>query len=295
MINDIDDAVLPRYFKFVDDYVFRNGTGRIEPEFRTGCSCGPQNGRNVGCEYVQKCECIQDAAMKGGKIIGFAYHAEGHAAGCLQSKYLKTRHMIYECSTLCNCGPNCRNKVVQHGRQIPLEIFRTKRTGWGLRSLVDIRHGQFIDTYRGEVIDNAEADRREEAGKDRTKDSYLFSLDKFADLYDGDTSELYVVDGEFMGGPTRFINHSCDPNCAIFAVSTMRGDDKVYELAFFALDDISAGTELTFDYIGEDEELVASKDDANKAQIAHDTADLKGKLATRCLCGSEACRGFLWL
>lgn len=136
------------------------------------------------------------------------------------------------------------------------------------------------------MITEEETDRREKQGANN-KDSYLFSLDKFEDQ----TDEMYVVDGEFMGGPSRFINHSCDPNCAIFSVSTARGDAKVYDLAFFAQEDIPAGAELTFDYLSNEDEPTSTTD-AGKVK---DIEVKKGKLATRCLCGSDICRGYLWM
>lgn len=117
------------------------------------------------------------------------------------------------------------------------------------------------------------------------KDSFLYSLDKFQDqLQDAH----YVVDGEFMGGPTRFINHSCDPNLRQFTVTSFRGDLKVYDLAFFALEHIPAKTELTFDYLDKDNEKVT---DENVQEKERD----KGKSATKCLCGSENCRKYLWV
>ena len=173
-----------------------------------------------------------------------------------------------------------------------LPFYPPRSQHQGLRSPVDIRKGQFIDTYRGEVITDAEATLRENRA-DRGKDSYLYSLDKFRGE-EGDhdfipDEDLYVVDGEFMGGPTRFLNHSCDPNCRQFTVSLHRGDNKVYELPFFALEDIPAGTELTFNYTDDDEEAVITDQEARRLTKA------KGHEPTRCLCGERKCRRYLWL
>ena len=164
-----------------------------------------------------------------------------------------------------------------------------------------IKKGQFVDTYRGEVITSQEADRREEAARavsditiiggaevsQSSKDSYLFSLDKFSDILAEDA--IYVVDGEYKGGPTRFLNHSCDPNLRQFTVSFYRGNPQVYELAFFAREAIEAFTELTFDYhdLDDPEEPF---DEGNLESLQRD----RGIMATACRCGSENCRGFLW-
>ena len=114
------------------------------------------------------------------------------------------------------------------------------------------------------------------------KNSYLFSLDKFKGepgtySYIPD-SDLYVIDGEFKGGPTRFINHSCDPNLRIYAVSFSRGNPRVHELAFFAIQDIEPNTELTFHYRD------GTSEDAEEGS----------ENKTRCLCGSIKCGGYLW-
>jgi len=132
LVNGVDDTELPVDFTLIDDYVFKGDIRRIPKEFVTGCTCRKENGRSIGCEYVQKCECLDDMPTdRTGKRIGFAYGGIDGRAGCLQAKYLKTRYPIYECSSLCNCPAFCRNKVVQNGRKLPLEIFRTKGRGWG--------------------------------------------------------------------------------------------------------------------------------------------------------------------
>lgn len=90
----------------------------------------------------------------------------------------------------------------------------------------------------------------------------------------------YVVDGQKFGSPTRFMNHSCNPNCKIVPVSTTSHyDEHLYHLAFFALKDIPAGTELTFDYNPMWSGEAADKDDPN---------------IVKCHCGEKNCRGQLW-
>lgn len=149
----------------------------------------------------------------------------------------------------------------------------------GLRSLDTVIAGQFIDRYLGEVITKYDADLREAADSRNT--SYLFSLDfNLASLVNED--DLYVVDGQRFGSPTRFMNHSCNPNCKIVPVSSdTHGDPRLYDLAFFALRDIPAGTELTFDY---NPTWSSEKDD-------NDNDD---PVAVKCRCGEEQCRGQLW-
>ena len=152
-----------------------------------------------------------------------------------------------------------------------------------------LRKGQFIDTYLGEVITTAEADRREAESEGKGKASYLYELDK--NSFDDDGKKIvldnYVVDGEFFGNATRFMNHSCDSNCGQYVVSLNKYDQKVYELAFFAQEDIPEYTELTFDYLDKDEpdplESRTEEDDDETVE--------KGIL---CFCGASKCRKWLW-
>ena len=121
------------------------------------------------------------------------------------------------------------------------------------------------------MIPKKEADARELA--DQKGHSYLFGLD-----WNLDGDEIYVVDGQKFGSPTRFMNHSCNPNCKIVPVSTTdHGDDRIYHLAFFALRNIPPGTELTFDY-----------------NPLWDGTKKVDPNAVKCLCGEARCRGQLW-
>lgn len=118
-------------------------------------------------------------------------------------------------------------------------------------------------------------------------------MDKFAQVYGIADEDLYVVDGEHMGGPTRFMNHSCDPNCRQFTVSYNNGDPKVYDLAFFAKHDISANTELTFDY-KDTEEVEGGEEDGEEGEVEETEEPKLEKRTPRCLCGAEKCRKYLW-
>ena len=97
----------------------------------SGCTCRKENGRHIGCEYLY-CECLDDSALNDDGKRVFPYSASKADYGCLRDFYLKARHHIYECNQLCNCESNCKNRVVQHGRTVPLQIFKTKNRGWGM-------------------------------------------------------------------------------------------------------------------------------------------------------------------
>lgn len=102
----------------------------MSEEAMYGCSCRPENGRNVGCEYTS-CECLEQAARRPDGKKRFPYHCTAQRSGCLQDFYLNSRNHIFECNRLCNCPAHCKNKVVQWGRQVELEIFKTRDRGWG--------------------------------------------------------------------------------------------------------------------------------------------------------------------
>lgn len=310
LINTIDSSTPSLRFRYISGYVLdpKSGVERVSSETQEGCQqCSPQMGRSIGCEYTKKCECLEYAAVDesritdpemkaayaeamatGGSTMGFPkkfpYFASGTKiakTGCLVPFYLESRRPIYECNDRCKCGRYCRNKNVQFGRQVEVEIFRTEGgRGWGLRCKTDLHEGQFVDTYRGEIITDAQATEREGASS-KAKASYLYSLDKFA-MSEGIAKEaILVVDGEFMGGPSKFMNHSCEPNCRQYTVSYNKHDPFIYDLAFFACRFIPAGEELTFDYLDKDEDDDVEESDRSEG-------------AQPCLCGSAKCRKWLW-
>jgi histone-lysine N-methyltransferase SUV39H len=130
LVNNIDDTSPRLNFRFIDSCVLREGVTKASEEFMFGCTCKPDNGRHMGCEYTA-CECLDQ--MNNRK---FPYIATGERAGTLRDGHLSTRDAIFECNRLCNCGDNCKNKLVQWGRKVPLEIFKTSNRGWGKSPLL---------------------------------------------------------------------------------------------------------------------------------------------------------------
>jgi len=59
---------------------------------------------------------------------------------------------------------------------------------------------------------------------------------------------LFVFNPRRYGNVGRFLNHSCDPNLGKQAVYVDAHDLRAPHLAFFALEDIPAMQELTWDY-----------------------------------------------
>lgn len=94
--------------------------------------------------------------------------------------------------------------------------------------------GGFIIEYVGEVIHFKNMHKRlKEYKKQKLTHHYLLQL-----------SAEEVVDATRKGNRSRFINHSCDPNCKTDKW-TVNG---AVRIGFFAIKSIKAGEEITFDY-----------------------------------------------
>ncbi|KAB0789966.1 hypothetical protein PPYR_15746 [Photinus pyralis] len=143
--------------------------------------------------------------------------------------------MIFECNQLCSCNAlTCNNRVVQYGVTQRFQLYKTESMGWGIRTICNIPKGTFVCEYIGEIITDVEADQRED-------DSYVFDLDSR-------DSESFCIDAGRYGNFARFINHSCDANLVPLRVFFEHQDLRFPHIAFFAIRDISAEEELSFDY-----------------------------------------------
>ncbi len=92
---------------------------------------------------------------------------------------------------------------------------------------------------------------------------------KPASIYAFRLNDSILIDGAVGGNESRFINHSCEPNCEAYVF-----DDRAY---IYAMRDITRGEELTFDY--------------QLQRTIRSRVSKKDKEQYPCLCGSPHCRG----
>jgi len=121
-----------------------------------------------------------------------------------------------------------------------------------------IPRGTRVVEYAGERITHAEADARYDDAGMRRHHTFLFTVDR-------DT----VIDAAAGGGPARYLNHACEPNCAPVI--------EAGRVFITAIRDIPAGVELTYDY----------------AYTREGGADEDHPERYACRCGAARCRGTL--
>eukprot|EP01039_Chlorochromonas_danica_P001110 gene1110-1213_t len=159
---------------------------------------------------------------------------------------------------VCSLDPDrCENRALQRKAYARTRVFQEGSMGWGLRAAEHIRPGQLVIEYVGEIIDENEMHRRmieQSQLRPHDRDYYIMELD----------TGLYV-DGKRKGNHSRFINHSCDPNCELQKWN-VRGRIRI---AIVAIRDIAMNEPLSYDY----------------------QFDTQEENVFKCYCGASKCRG----
>ncbi|AQK53527.1 Histone-lysine N-methyltransferase ASHR3 [Zea mays] len=128
--------------------------------------------------------------------------------------------------------------VAEDTSNFTVESFRcpqhTKRCGWGAVALEPLERGDFVIEYVGEVIDDATCEQR------------LWDIRRRGDknFYMCEISKDFTIDATFKGNVSRFLNHSCEPNCKLEKWQ-VDGETRV---GVFASRSIEVGEPLTYDY-----------------------------------------------
>lgn len=135
-------------------------------------------------------------------------------------------------------------------------VRRSSIHGRGVFARHLIPENATVIEYKGEIIDEAEIDRRYPESRTEPNHTFVFGVE-----------HDYNIDGGAKGNAARWINHSCQPNC-----DTYEEDRRIY---IRAVRDIRPGEELTYDYaIQAGEPLTAAL-----------------KACWPCWCGAKRCRG----
>lgn len=142
------------------------------------------------------------------------------------------------------------------GRRI--QVRRSGVHGKGVYAVLPLKTGDVLIEYTGEVIDWDEALRRHPHDPAQPHHTFYFHIDGGR-----------VIDAKVGGNSSRWINHSCQPNC--------EASEENGRVFIRTLRDIAPGEELFYDYgLVIDERL---------------TPRLKADYP--CWCGHSVCRGTL--
>lgn len=159
---------------------------------------------------------------------------------------------------VCGAGAKaCSNRLLQKKEYAATKVFKEGNMGLGLKATEYISKGSLVIEYMGEIIDEEEMGRRLHNQRTLTphdKDYYIMELD----------NGIYV-DGKFEGNFSRFINHSCDPNCELQRWN-VKGRMRI---GIFAIKDVQPGESLSYDY----------------------QFDTQEEDVFKCYCGTAKCRG----
>jgi SET domain-containing protein len=136
------------------------------------------------------------------------------------------------------------------------QVRRSGVHGRGVFAMCSVAAGERILQYTGEIISWEEALRRHPHDPAQPTHTFYFHID-----------DAHVIDGKHGGNSSRWINHSCEPNC----------DSEIVGQRVFirALRDLRPGEELSFDYR-------LTIEGRRTQRLERDYA---------CHCGSANCRG----
>ncbi|XP_068091998.1 histone-lysine N-methyltransferase 2C isoform X4 [Hyperolius riggenbachi] len=112
-------------------------------------------------------------------------------------------------------------------------LARSRIQGLGLYAARDIEKHTMVIEYIGTIIRNEVANRKEKLYESQNRGVYMFRIDN-----------EHVIDATLTGGPARYINHSCAPNCVAEVVTFEKG----HRIIISSNRRIQKGEELCYDY-----------------------------------------------
>ncbi|KAI4350432.1 hypothetical protein L6164_004889 [Bauhinia variegata] len=222
------------------------------PMEATGCKC-----KGI-CVDPRSCACV----MRNGSDFPYVSRDGG--------RLIEAKDVVFECGPNCGCGPGCANRTSQRGLRYRLEVFRTAKKGWAVRSWDFIPSGAPVCEYTGILMRTDDLDRLEYVNENnyifeidclqtmkglggrerRSRDASLpaINLSVKSDDQNSESVPEFCIDADSTGNIARFINHSCEPNLFVQCVLSSHLDLKLARVVLFAADNIPPLQELTYDY-----------------------------------------------
>ncbi|ESW25106.1 hypothetical protein PHAVU_003G007700 [Phaseolus vulgaris] len=209
-----------------------------------------QSGRGTGCDCVDGCVEGCFCAMKNGGE--FPYNQSG--------VLLRGKPLVFECGPFCHCPPHCRNRVTQKGIKNRLEVFRSRETGWGVRSLDLIQAGGFICEYTGVVLTRDQAEILSMNGDSLIyPNRFTARWAEWGDLSMIDSNYVrpsypsippldFALDVSRMRNVACYVSHSSTPNVLVQFVLYDHNNLMFPHLMLFAMENIPPMRELSLDY-----------------------------------------------
>ncbi|KAL4379912.1 hypothetical protein GQ457_02G021600 [Hibiscus cannabinus] len=219
------------------------------PASSAGCDCEGL------CWDPKSCSC----ARLNGSDFPYVHRDDG--------RLVEAKHLVFECGPNCGCSPKCVNRTSQRGLKYRLEVFRTPKKGWAVRSWDFIPAGAPVCEYIGVLTRTEDLDSVSEnnyifdidclqtmrglGGRARRQQDssvpMIQNMDQIVEQRSESVPE-FCIDAASIGNVARFINHSCEPNLFIQCVLSAHQDIKLARVVLFAADNIPPLQELTYDY-----------------------------------------------
>ena len=200
--------------------------------------CTPENCACAKLGICLKyCGCFKKTILGDSKarckylLLGcYAHNKTASCSGCICA--LNNMECI---PGLCKCKEKCTNNNVTLGKRKKLIYgFSHRIKGGGLFAGENIKSGEFIDVYEGEIVEKEELDRLS-VFYDQTGNNYPFDINSKFDFV-----------AIKCGGLTRFINHGAYDEENIRADKIMVNG--IPYIAFYAERDIMKFEELYYNY-----------------------------------------------
>ncbi|XP_053823121.1 histone-lysine N-methyltransferase SETDB1 isoform X2 [Vidua chalybeata] len=180
-VNEIDNTPPPQVAYSKERIPGKGVYINTSWEFLVGCDC------KDGCRDKSRCACHQltiqaSGCTPGGQINPNSGYQHKRLEECLPTG-------VYECNKRCKCNVNmCTNRLVQHGLQVRLQLFKTQNKGWGIRCLDDIAKGSFVCIYAGKILTDDFADKEGlEMGDEYFANlDHIESVENFKEGYESD-------------------------------------------------------------------------------------------------------------